>query len=252
MSAWPAGGWPDAWRWPAAAAEVMAASMWCARERIAFVGAIEGHFAGIASIRRLRGLNAVMAGCLHDMSFLVPTPRLVARLNCLAPTVVATYPSAAVLLADEGLAGQLRVRPPEVWTGGETLSPPMRRHVEAAFGCSVVDSYGTSEFLALASPCRVGRLNVNADWALLESVDAAGQPVPPGQLGATCLLTHLANFVQPLIRALSIATCSTRPGAIGFVDGPAWSWERMTRSLQWARSTIDTAFRARRPRTRRA
>ena len=173
---------------------------WCTGERIVFVGATNGHFAGIASIRRLRRLNAALAGHYRDLSFLQPTAELVAQLNAFAPTIVATYPSAALLLAEEHRAGRLKVAPREVWTGGESLSRAMRRHVEQAFGCSVVESYGASEFLVLASQCRAGRLHLNSDWVILESVDAHGRPVPAGELGATTLLTHLANRVQPLIR----------------------------------------------------
>jgi phenylacetate-coenzyme A ligase PaaK-like adenylate-forming protein len=173
---------------------------WCTGERIVFVGATNGHFAGIASIRRLRRLNAALASHFCDLSFLQPTAELVAQLNAFEPTIVATYPSAALLLAEERRAGRLKVAPREVWTGGESLSPAMRRHVEQAFGCSVVDSYGASEFLVLASQCRAGRLHLNSDWVILESVDEHGQPVPAGELGATTLLTHLANRVQPLIR----------------------------------------------------
>lgn len=176
------------------------ADPWFAAERIAYVGATNGHFAGIASIRRLKRLNPLLARALHEVSFLQPAKALVSRLNELRPTIVSTYPSSAVLLADEQAAGRLRIQPHEVWTGGESMSGAMRRHIGQAFGCDVVDSYGASEFLALASPCRCGRLHLNSDWAILESVDAAGRPVPDGELGATSLLTNLANRVQPLIR----------------------------------------------------
>lgn len=173
---------------------------WFTGERIVFVGATGGHFAGISSIRRLQRLNPALAGRFRDLSFLMPTADLVAQLNAFVPTIVATYPSAALLLAEEYRAGRLKAPPREVWTGGETMSRAMRRHVEQAFGCSVVDSYGSSEFLVLASQCRCGRLHLNSDWAILESVDEEGRPVPDGELGATALLTHLANRVQPLIR----------------------------------------------------
>jgi phenylacetate-CoA ligase len=176
------------------------ADPWFSGERIVYVGATNGHFAGIASIRRLRRLNPVLRGALRDLSFLQPTAPLVSQLNALAPTILSTYPSSAVLLAQEQRAGRLRIRPDEVWTGGESMSQAMRRYVEQAFGCTVVDSYGASEFLALASPCRCQCLHLNCDWAILESVDAQGRPVPDGQLGATALLTNLANHVQPLIR----------------------------------------------------
>lgn len=176
------------------------ADPWFAGERIAYVGATNGHFAGIASIRRLRRLNPLLDRVLCELSFLQPAAQLVSQLNALQPTIVSTYPSSAVLLAQEQRAGRLRMRPSEIWTGGESMSRTMRRHVEEAFGCAVVDSYGASEFLALASPCRCGCLHLNSDWAILESVDAAGRPVPDGQLGANSLLTNLANYLQPLIR----------------------------------------------------
>ena len=169
-------------------------------ERIAFVGATSGHFASTVSVERLRRLNPLLAPRLHSVSFLQPLAGLRDELRVLRPTIVATYPSVAVLLAQEQTAGRLNIAPAEIWTGGETLTAAMRGYVEQAFGCSVANSYGASEFLALASQCRFGALHLNSDWAILESVDAAGKPVPPGHAGTSVLLTNLANRVQPIIR----------------------------------------------------
>lgn len=173
---------------------------WGLAERMVFVGATGGHFASTVSVERLRRLNPLLAQRLASVSFLQPTADLVAEVNALAPTVLASYPSAAVLLAEEQRAGRLHIAPREVWTGGETLTPAMARFIEDSFGCRVADSYGASEFLALAFACRHGRLHLNSDWAILEPVDAEGRPVPPGTTGASVLLTNLANHVQPLIR----------------------------------------------------
>jgi phenylacetate-coenzyme A ligase PaaK-like adenylate-forming protein len=137
---------------------------------------------------------------LHAVSFLQPLPRLVESLNALQPTTLATYPSVAVLLAQEQSAGRLRISPWRVWTGGEALTPAMRARVSQAFGAEVVGSYGASEFLSIASECEHGVLHVNSDWVLLEPVDERGRPVPPGCGSVTTLLTNLANHVQPLIR----------------------------------------------------
>ena len=41
---------------------------------------------------------------------------------------------------------------------------------------------------------------MNADWLILEPVDADYRPVPPGESSFATLLTNLANRVQPLIR----------------------------------------------------
>ncbi|WP_236589021.1 phenylacetate--CoA ligase family protein [Ramlibacter aurantiacus] len=173
---------------------------WYLGARIAFIGAIEGHFASTVTAQRLRRLNPAMAANLHALSFMQPTARLVAQLNGLRPSVVSTYPTVAVLLAHEASAGRLRIAPSEIWAGGETLTAGMRRLVEARFGCPVINSYGASEFLPLASQCRLGVLHLNADWAILEPVDEQGRPVPPGVAGHTALLTNLANHVQPIIR----------------------------------------------------
>ena len=173
---------------------------WYLGERVAFVGATGGHFASSVSAQRLRRLNPALASSLQEISFLQATDRLVNELHALSPTVLSTYPNVAVMLAEERIAGRLRIEPKEVWTGGETLSPSMRRFVRQAFGCPVVDSYGASEFLSLASECHCGCLHLNSDWAILESVDGQGRAVPADEIGATSLLTNLANRVQPLIR----------------------------------------------------
>lgn len=173
---------------------------WYLGERIAFVGATGGHFASTVTAQRLRGLNPAMAANLRAVSFLQPTAALVEQLNRMAPTIVSTYPTMAVLLAEEAAAGRLRIAPTEVWTGGETLTAGMRRRIEHEFGCQVVNSYGASEFLALASQCRCGALHLNSDWAILEPVDEHLRPVPAGVPGHSVLLTNLANHVQPIIR----------------------------------------------------
>jgi phenylacetate-coenzyme A ligase PaaK-like adenylate-forming protein len=64
----------------------------------------------------------------------------------------------------------------------------------------VRDTYAASEFPGIAFDCRHGRLHVNADWLILEPVDAEYRPIPPGEPSHTTLLTNLANRVQPLIR----------------------------------------------------
>ena len=173
---------------------------WGLTERTAFVGATGGHFASTVSVERLRQLQPGLSHRLRGLSFLQPMEALCAELNDFQPTVLATYPSAAVLLAEQHRAGRLRVDLREIWTGGETLSPAQRTFVRDSFACPVSQSYGASEFLSLAFECRHGALHLNSDWAILEPVDAQGRAVPDGQAGCTTLLTNLANHVQPLIR----------------------------------------------------
>ena len=169
-------------------------------ERMAFVGATEGHFASIVSVRRLRSINPWAAQGTRSFSILQPVASLVRELNAFAPSILSTYPTVATLLAGQQALGHLHITPQEVWTGGETLSPMAREHIAGVFQCAVRNHYGASEFFSIASECAQGRLHANTDWLVLEPVDLKYRPVPAGQASATTLLTHLGNHVQPLVR----------------------------------------------------
>lgn len=173
---------------------------WMPGERYAMVAATGGHFAGVSSVERVRRSVPWLAPFMRSCSLLQPVPRLVAELNAFAPAIVATYPTAAAMLAAEQASGRLRLRLRELWTGGECLEPATRARLRAVFGCPVRDSYGASEFLPLAWECRYLHLHLNSDWAILEPIDADRRPVAPGMRSHSVLLTNLANRVQPLIR----------------------------------------------------
>lgn len=173
----------------------------CLSERIAFVGATGGHFASYVSVERLRRLQPWLARTVGSFSILQPLEDLVAQLNDFSPTVLATYPSAAAVLGHESEQGRLQLPLREIWTGGETLTGAVRQRLHRVFpGASVRNSYGASEFLAMAWECDHGQLHLNSDWVILEPVDEHHRPMPPGHASASVLLTHLANTVQPLIR----------------------------------------------------
>ncbi|MDE2612218.1 MAG: phenylacetate--CoA ligase family protein [Burkholderiales bacterium] len=168
--------------------------------RLAFVGAVDGHFASVVSLARLARVNPWLQDTLRTFSFLQPVAQLVAALNEWQPSVLSTYPSMARVLAGEHAAGRLHVAPREIWTGGETLTATLRAALATCFGAAVRDSYGASECLEIATECRCGRLHLNADWVILEPVDERLHPVPDGEVGADVLLTHLGNRVQPIVR----------------------------------------------------
>ncbi|MBY4595496.1 phenylacetate--CoA ligase family protein [bacterium BD-1] len=169
-------------------------------DRYALVTATGGHFASVCSLERLRRVNPWIAAKSRSFSLQQPTESLVQALNDYEPSILATYPSAAAMLAEEFEQGRLRVRPRCVMTGGETLSLAARARIAEAFGALVRDSYGASEFLPMAWECAHGHLHLNEDWLLLEPVDEHYRPVPLGEFSHTVLLTNLANHVQPLIR----------------------------------------------------
>jgi phenylacetate-coenzyme A ligase PaaK-like adenylate-forming protein len=168
--------------------------------RYAMVSATGGHFAGVAAVERMRLAAPALAHRLRVFSILEPLARLVEALNAYQPSLLATFPSAAILLAAERQAGRLRIAPAAIWLGGETLSPGCRAEISGAFRCTILEEYAASEFMSIACECDRGRLHVNSDWVLLEPVDRHYRPVAPGETSFTVLLTNLVNRVQPLIR----------------------------------------------------
>jgi putative adenylate-forming enzyme len=141
----------------------------------------------------------------------VPTLRLdaiallseiVERLNAFQPTLLVAYASMAGVLADEQLAGHLQVKPRVVMVSSEVLTHDARRRVEAAWGQGVLfEQYAATEGAGLAAECQRHRgLHLFEDLSIVEVVDEANQPVPPGSFGAKVLLTVLWSRTQPLIR----------------------------------------------------
>jgi phenylacetate-coenzyme A ligase PaaK-like adenylate-forming protein len=166
--------------------------------RYAMVAATGGHFAGAAMIERLRALFPAMRQ--QTFSLMQPLDALCRQLDDFQPDTLASYPSAALLLAHEQQAGRLHIRPRQIWTGGECLGAPERDTLAAVFRATVREEYGASEFPSIAVACRAGALHVNADWVVLEPVDADYRPVPPACPSHSVLLTNLANHALPLIR----------------------------------------------------
>ncbi|GAA3084222.1 hypothetical protein GCM10010464_55290 [Pseudonocardia yunnanensis] len=176
------------------------------RGRVALVVATGGHFASAAAAARLGATHtdtaggAAGGGRTRVFDVATPLPELVAQLNAFQPAVLAPYATTAALLATEQRAGRLRIRPALVALAAEGLPDGEPARIAAAFGSTVGNSYAATECPFLSYGCREGWLHVNADWTILEPVDADHQPVPPGQPAHTVLVTNLANRIQPILR----------------------------------------------------
>lgn len=168
--------------------------------RIATVYATGGHFGAVVLVESIRRRGGWLARHVRSFSVLTPTPVLVEQLNELRPTLLSAYPSGLALMAEEVRAGRLHINPVLATTAGESLSPAQRAMIESTLGCRILEGYAASEVPALSVACRHGRLHLNADWNLVEPVDADLNAVPVGELSQTVLVTNLANRVQPVIR----------------------------------------------------
>lgn len=168
--------------------------------REAQVIGVGAHFAGAAWAQRARLSRAGARKSLAVFGVDEPLRELCAGIQRFDPAVLAGYPSAIDMLAREQLAGRLSLDVMLVGTSGENLDPGVRDRLQAAFGCKVRDTYGTSETVFMAFGCSQNWLHLSSDWFILEPVEADGAPTPNGQYSATALVTNLANHLQPIIR----------------------------------------------------
>ncbi|HSK62133.1 MAG TPA: phenylacetate--CoA ligase family protein [Actinomycetospora sp.] len=142
--------------------------------RQAAVFAPGGHYLSATMFERRLRARPVRRRWARYFSVLDPLPQLVAQLDDFQPVLLGTYASALGVLADEQEAGRLHISPLVISSGGEALTPTVRRRAERVFGAVVVDTYNASEATPLSLPCPRGHMHVNADWFVVEPVDADG------------------------------------------------------------------------------
>lgn len=115
------------------------------------------------------------------------------------PDFLISYPSNLRALAGHIQAkGIDDIQPRLLGSGAETLDPPTRHFVEAAFGARVHNLYSSVEFGSIAFECQAGHLHLNADMLIPEFL-VDNQPAQPGQ-SAELVITSLTLMTAPLIR----------------------------------------------------
>ncbi|HEX6708685.1 MAG TPA: hypothetical protein VF068_00010 [Rubrobacter sp.] len=130
-----------------------------------------------------------------------PLESIVDRLNGFRPRVLVAYASMAHLLAEEQLAGRLRISPGFVFGSSEVFTEQAKRRVEEAWGRNPFEVYAATEPAGIASECEQHRgMHLFEDLVITEIVDEHNRPVPPGVFGKKVLVTVLFSRTMPLIR----------------------------------------------------
>jgi phenylacetate-CoA ligase len=166
------------------------------RLRIAIIsGASPTHMSRQGSATLSVGIHRVLG-----LPVTTPVERLVEELNRFQPEYMNVYPSAAMTLAEEQLAGRLRLSLATMSTSSEMRTPEMTERLVEAFGVHPFNLYATTEGLWGLECERHEGIHLFEDVTLVENVDEEGRPVPAGEPGAKLLVTYLHNCVQPIIR----------------------------------------------------
>jgi phenylacetate-CoA ligase len=166
------------------------------RRRMAVVsGAAPTHMSRQGAAGMAVGAHRILA-----LAVTAPVERLVEELNAFRPDFLHAYPSLAIVLADEQLAGRLRLSLAAMSTSSELCTPATADRLAEAFGVRPFNLYATTEGLFGWDCERHDGLHLREDLALVENVDVDGRKVPPGALGGRLLVTNLENLAQPIIR----------------------------------------------------
>lgn len=166
------------------------------RIRFAYLGAIDGHYAGITLTSDAPKLlyNTTLFSSSDDMDIIID------KLNRFNPHVISGYASTVYQLALAKLSGRLTIEPERVLSSGEHLTESMRLTIDMAFEPDVVNFYACTESLAMGVQFHASApFRLFSDWTIFETVNSQGEAVPQGCEGGL-VITPLYRFLQPLIR----------------------------------------------------
>ncbi|MGK5023179.1 glycosyltransferase [Janthinobacterium sp. RB2R34] len=145
----------------------------------------------------------------------------ICRLQRLRPRMLFGYPSALCRIASHAGAHSVPLDDLGVkvaFVTSERLYDEQRTQIATAFGCPVANGYGGRDAGFIAHECPHGGMHITAEDIIVEIVDTAGQPLPPGSLGEI-VVTHLATRDYPFIRyatgdvgALGVNACACGRG----------------------------------------
>lgn len=159
-----------------------------------------------------------------------PIAEIVAGLNAWQPENLIVYASMSRVLAEEQLAGRLKISPRAVMCSSEVLTVEAIARVERAWESRPFNVYAATETAGIASECVRHRLHLFEDLVITEIVDERNRAVPVGTAGAKLLVTVLFSRTQPLIRyemsdrlvlAPEACECGLPFGVVAAIEGRA-------------------------------
>jgi len=128
------------------------------------------------------------------------------------PTMLFGYPSALTYIARHAEKRGQRLDDLGIkvaFVTSERLYDDQRATISRVFGCPVANGYGGRDAGFIAHECPSGGMHLSAEDIVVETVDAAGEPVPPGQPGEL-VVTELSTAEFPFVRY--------RTGDVGVLD----------------------------------
>lgn len=134
------------------------------------------------------------------VNILAEAREILTRLAEIQPDVIVMYPGTLAWIAAEATPEDRdKIRPRVIFTGGEVLTPAMRRQIAECFRAPVFDFYGAHEFNLVSSECALTGLHHIEETGLIVEVLNNGRPCAEGESGEICG-TALHSFAMPFLR----------------------------------------------------
>jgi len=150
----------------------------------------------LSKAKSLTSLKNVM-----NMNASDPIKDIIKKLDGFKPDIIMTYPTTLQHIAyfkKNGYGGN--ITPKILMVGGAVTDEYTKKYVEDAFGCPLLNIYGSTESGAnIAFECMEGTWHINYDFFHVESVDEDMELVDPGKRGQI-ILTNLFGNGTPIIR----------------------------------------------------
>ena len=121
------------------------------------------------------------------------------QLEEIYPNVISAPPSMLKLIAAEVENGRLSINPKRLVSYSEILYPDVKDYLIKVFKCPVHQIYKCTEG-PIAISCKYGRLHINEDLVLVETLNNDGRITSPGQPCQKLIVTDLHKKSQPIIR----------------------------------------------------
>ncbi len=153
---------------------------------------------------------------------------LLSRLREFRPTIFDGMANSIDRAAQAALeASSTDVRPRYVVTGGDTITPEMRRRISTAFQTRVYDIFGAMEFGVIAYECPKTGLYHLADGVVTDVVRPDGSPASDGEDGTVIATSLLARAVPVIryrtgdraVRGPDTCPCGARVGTLRSIIG---------------------------------
>lgn len=127
--------------------------------------------------------------------------KCIEEINRYKPEIIIGYTNPVCSLSEYvNKHGGLTHQPKAIISAAEKLHDYQREIIESAFGAKVFNTYGSREFMLIASECEEHEgLHVNVENLLVEILDKEGKPVRAGAEGEL-VITDLHNYGMPFIR----------------------------------------------------